>query len=139
MVCFLFILVVSDFSVSIPEGYARLIYQDSLPYKVYSYIEENIPDGSKITYDQFVAIPSGKEITGCSYWKGCGTDYIEEFKPDYVLFAENWTMNGEITPETERLIKYVKNHHFNLIDTIESRNPETGMKVLLSVWKSSGE
>lgn len=121
---FLFFVVVVDFSVSLPKGYTRLAYQDSSIYKVYTYIEENIPNGSKIAHDHHVAIPYDKEIIGCHFW-GCGTDYLEEFQPDYVIFDENWIFSGEIFPGTVQLKKFVSDHNFILIDTIDS----------VSIWK----
>jgi len=124
LIYFLFFILVSDFSVSLPKGYARLMYKNNLIYKAYTYIEENIPNGSKIAYDLYVAIPSDKGIVACHFWQGCGTDYIEEFEPDYVIFNMNFTFNG-VHPSTTRLTKYVNDHHFILIDTIES----------VSVWK----
>ena len=130
---FLFFAVVSDVSISIPAGYDRLIYQDSLVYGVYSYIEGNVPDGSKIAYDQFAAIPSNRGIIGCSYWQGCGTDYIEEFQPDYVLFVENWTFQGTKLPENARLMRYISDHHFILVETI------VGDGLSLGVWKNPGK
>jgi hypothetical protein len=141
LVYFLFIEGLTDFSISIPTGYSRLMYQESLVYKVYDYIDKNIPTGSRITYDQYVAIPYYKGITGCFYWAECSTDYIEEFKPDYVLFVDNLTTNdvgGMKMPETARLIKYVNDHHFVLIDTIEGRSPETAEVIPLEVWKKPG-
>lgn len=120
---FLFFILVGDFTVSLPAGYTRLMYKNTSIYKVYTYIEENVPNGSKIAYDHFVAIPSDKGIISCLYWRGCA-DYIEEFQPDYVIFNINHTYNGDYPP-TERLTKYIKDHHFILIDTIEP----------VSVWK----
>jgi hypothetical protein len=120
----LFSIIVADFSASLPRGYNRLIYQDGTTYKVYNYIEENIPDNSKITHDHFVGIPSNKGIIACHFWHVCGGDYIEEFQPDYVIFNENYSFNGVHTP-TERLNQYINDHHFILITTIDS----------ISVWK----
>jgi len=141
--CFLLLAVVSDVSVSIPEGYARLMYQDSLVFKVHSYIEENIPNGSRMAYDQFVALPSDRGLVGCSYWQGCGTDYIEEFQPDYVLFVENWTLGGARLPENARLEKYINDHHFVLVDTIVGRvgrdaGGTFGEDLSVSVWRNPG-
>lgn len=121
---FLFFILVGDFSVSIPESYTRLMYKDTTMYRVYNYIEEKIPGGSKIAYDHHIALPSNKDFIGCHFWQGCGTDYIEEFQPDYVIFDENWTFNG-VHPPTVQLTKYVNDHHFLLIDTIDA----------ISVWK----
>ncbi len=123
LIYFLFFVLVGDFFVSIPMGYARLMYQNTSIYKVYTYVEDNVPDGSKIAYDHHVAIPSDKGIIGCHFWQGCGTDYIEEFQPDYVIYDENWTCCGDTS--TARLTKYVNEHHFILIDTIDS----------VSIWK----
>ena len=53
----LFFLLVGGFSVSIPAAYTGLCCKDPIVYKSYSYIEEKIPNGSKIAYDRFVAIP----------------------------------------------------------------------------------
>jgi hypothetical protein len=140
LVYFLFFVLVADFSVSIPKGYTRLMYKETPIYQVYSYIEDNIPPGSKIAHDHLVAIPSDNGFIGCHYWsEGCGTNYIEKFKPDYVIFSENWKFGGETVkqkfggetvPETLRLEKYVTDHHFILIDTL----PYNG-KVQISVWK----
>lgn len=128
----LFFILVGDFSTSIPTGYTRLKYQDSLQYKVYNYIEENIPYGSKIAHDQYVPVPSNKGLKGCHYWQGCGTDYIEEFQPDYVIFDENWVFGGETYSGTMRLKKYVSDHKFIFIESITSSN---GDGPSVSVWK----
>jgi len=128
LICFLFVVLVGDFSDSIPMGYARFMYQNGVTYKTYKYIEENIPNGSKIAYDHFVAIPSEKEMIVCHIWRACGTtDRIEEFQPDYVLFDENYTFYG-VVPQIERSIEYVNDYHYILIDTIET----------VSVWKKPG-
>lgn len=124
LVYFLFFNLVGDFSISIPKSYTRLMYKNSSIYKVYNYIEEAIPNKSRIAHDHFVALPSDKEIIGCHFWQGCGTDYIEEFQPDYVIFDQNWTFNGVHLP-TQRLLKYVTDHHFILLDTIDN----------VSIWK----
>lgn len=130
---FLFFLLVTDFSQSIRVNYARLMYKDSLIYEVYGFIEERIPDGARITYDQFVALPSNKELIGCHYWSKCSTDYIEDFQPDYVIFNEDFTFNGEHLP-TVHLRKYVRDHHYFLIDTIESPATPNSGPITISVW-----
>jgi len=132
---FLSFVLVKDFSVSIPTAQARLRYKDSLAYKSYQYIETNIADGKKIAYDYFVAIPSHKQIQDCKYTRECGTDYIEKFGPDYVIFSPSWTFNGVTVPQTERLMKYVSDHHFRRIDTIFSGPPRDPQAQYLEVWK----
>ena len=135
---FLFFVLVADFSITLPKGYARLMYKNTVVFKTYSYIEVNIPSGSKVANDHFVALPSYKGLVDCDYWGGgCGTDYIEEFKPDYVIFSEDWKFNGETVPETIRLEKYVNDHHFILIDTITNVDATSNenSQITISVWK----
>ena len=110
-------------TISLPIGYARLRYRDSVIYKTYKYVEEFIPAGSKISYDAFVAVPSDKEMTTCLFWDKCAED-IEEFHPDYVLFNEEYTFNGVYAP-TVRLIDYVTKNQYERIDMIG----------IVSVWK----
>jgi hypothetical protein len=119
---------VSDFSTTIPNGYARLRYKRSPVYQAYAYIRDNIPRGSKIAHDHLVAVPSLNGLEGCQYWYGsCGTDYIEQFRPDYVIFSETWKFNGETLPETQRLQKYVRDHRFVFVENIGNTQ--------LSVWR----
>ena len=126
---------VKDVSVSVPAGWARLRYQDSLAYKSYKYIETNIPDGRKIAFDYFVAIPSHRQILGCRHTRECSTDYIEQFDPDYVIFSPNWTFAGTPFPPTERLKKYIRDHNFRRIATIPSGPPNKPQFYYLEVWK----
>ena len=132
---FLSFVLIKDFSISIPTAQARLRYKDSLAYKSYQYIETKIPDGKKIAYDYFVAIPSNKHIYACKNTQRCGTDYIEEFHPDYVIFSPNWTFNGATVPQTERLIKYVNDRNFRRIAKILSGSPDDPQAQYLEVWK----
>jgi hypothetical protein len=129
---FLFFVLVADFSVTIPIGFTRLMYKDTIAFKVFSYIEDKIPPGSKVANDHLVGLPSDKNLIDCDYWaSACGTDYIEEFQPDYVIFSENWKFNGQTLPGTLRLKKYVSDHGFILIDTISSK----GVYYTISIWK----
>ena len=115
------------------------MYKDFIVYKSYSYIEEKIPNGSKIAYDRFVAIPSDKTMIGCHYWQGCGTDYIEEFQPDYVIFSKNQKFNGETPLETLQLLKDVNDHHFILVDTINGVNSDAlgDRNITINIWKNA--
>jgi len=124
---FIFFVLISDFSDTIPKGYTRLMYKETVIYKVYDFIEKEIPKGSKIAHDQFVALPP--TVEGCHYWQGCGTDYIEEFQPDYIIFNADITFNGETLPEAQRLKKYISDHNFILINTIGEGDNSLG------VWK----
>lgn len=138
LIYFWFLVGLSEFSASIPLGFARLMYKESLVYKSYEYIKNEVPDGSRVVYDQFVAIPAGKGIVSCKNWRGCGTDYIEQFQPEYILFSEDWKLNGATPPETARLIKYIDDHNFVLITEIESDNLYTQGNYVVTVWKKPG-
>jgi hypothetical protein len=121
------LLIASNFYVSLPVAYSRFNFKEETIYKVYQYIEEEIPDGSKIAYDHFVAIPENKIIESCHYWRGCGTDYIEEFDPDFVMFNMDWKFGGGINPSTQRLMDYVEDHNMVLVEII-------GEKPNAQVW-----
>ena len=131
---FLFFVLVKDFSVSLADGWDRLQYQESPAYKSYQYIEAKIPAGKKIAHDHFVAVPRDKELIGCHYWTGgCGTDYIEEFHPDYVIFDRKWTFYGVDVPQKAILINYINDQNFVLVDTIDVSTYEGSS--LLEIWK----
>ena len=113
----LFILV-TDFSQSAPMGNTRLRFRDSTVYKVYVWIDNNIPDNSRIANDITVTVPDGKGITSCNYWgEQCGTDYIEEYNPDYVIYDEDYRTSDA---GTIRLKEYITDHDLKLIAIIDN-------------------
>ena len=73
-------------------------------------------------HDHFVAIPDKKDVESCHYWRGCGTDYIEEFDPDYVIFNMEWTFGGGIHASTQRLLDYIEDHDMVLVEVIGKQN-----------------
>ena len=92
------------------------------------YIDKNLNGRDKLVYDHFVGVPQGLLQTSCSYWNGCGTDYIETYAPDFVIFNEAYTINHKKYDKTERLKKYVADHRFTLVEKITGstgRNPVT--------------
>jgi len=101
------------------DSEVRLDYKNSIAFKTYKYINNNIRPGDKIAHDHFVAVPSNMNNISCHFWHGCGTDYIEEFNPTYVMFNPIFSFNGK-SVETERLAKYVKDHNMVLIGKITS-------------------
>ncbi|HZY09662.1 MAG TPA: hypothetical protein VFF29_00765, partial [Bacteroidota bacterium] len=46
LIYFWFLVGLSEFSTSIPIGFARLMYKESLVFKTYDYIKNEIPNGS---------------------------------------------------------------------------------------------
>ena len=109
--------------------YSRMLYKDNITYQTYTYIKQNLTMSDKIAYDHFVALPYAMNSIGCHYWQGCGSDYIEEFKPNYVMFNESFTYAGKPHIPTTRLKKYVLDHHFKLLETLKNQGNE------ISVYK----
>ncbi len=101
----------------LPKNYERMNYQKSSAYKTYNYIKNNLTMDDKVAHDHMVAVPSSMQKISCHFWQGCGTDYIDEFKPNFVMLDKSFSF---ITPskETQRLLKYVKDNNMVLIGTI---------------------
>ena len=112
------VIIIGNFNKSLPAAFKRLNYKRTTIYQTYNYIEKEIPEGSRIAYDHFVAIPSNKDFESCHYWRGCGTDYIEEFNPNYVIFNMKWTFGGSVHLPTQRLIDYIQDHNMTLDEVI---------------------
>lgn len=117
---FIYLILASSAHSAITQLNLRLNYKESTAYKTYSYVKNNLTLADKLVYDHYVALPSQLNEIGCHYWHGCGTDHIEEFKPNYVMFDEKFQINNMPYNETERLKKYVKDHKLKLIETIKS-------------------
>jgi hypothetical protein len=115
---FLFFIVVGLKS-TLHDSRARLDYKNSIAFRTYEYINNNIKPGDRIAHDHFVAVPYEMNNISCHFWRGCGTDHIDKFSPNYVIFNPDWSFNG-ISVETERLAKYVKDHNMLLIGKITS-------------------
>ncbi|MDX2095212.1 MAG: hypothetical protein SFW64_04655 [Alphaproteobacteria bacterium] len=99
----------------VPRLIDRLEYKDSVAYMSYDYIQKTLTKDDKLAFDHFVAAPSGLKERGCHYWTGCGTDHIEEFAPNYVMFNEQYEVNGKPFKETQRLAQYVREHHLHRV------------------------
>lgn len=116
---------------SIKLSSERYDFRDTTPYLTYNYIIENSKNGEKFAYDHFVAFPSEFSDRGCHYWQGCGTDYVEEFKPDYVMFNDEFKINGKPLVEKERLKKYIADHNMKLDGFIKSNK----QNLKISIYK----
>jgi hypothetical protein len=101
------------------DSLARLDYKNSIAFRTYEYINNNIKPDDKIAHDHFVAVPYEMNNISCHFWRGCGTDHIDEFNPNYVIFNPDFSFNGK-SIETKRLARYVKDHNMVLIGKITS-------------------
>jgi hypothetical protein len=102
------------------DSMGRLDYKNSIAFRTYEYINNNVKPGDKIAHDHFVAVPYEMNNISCHFWRGCGTDHIDEFNPTYVMFNPNFSFIGP-SKETLRLKKYVKDHNMKLILTVTAR------------------
>ena len=109
-------------------------YKNSSSYKTYEYIKNNLTPNDKIAEDHFVAIPSAMQGNSCHYWQGCGTDYIDEFNPNYVMFNEEFRFDNSIPAPNLRLQKYISDHHLKLVTKIKAKNIENG-EIEISIYK----
>ncbi len=103
---------------AILKSFARFDYQSSIAFHTYSFIKNNVKNDDKIAHDHFVAVPFEMNSISCHFWRGCGTDFIEKFNPNYVIYNPNYSFAWP-SKETERLTKYVQDHNMILITKIE--------------------
>ncbi len=118
---------------NIPRIFDRLYYKDSLSYITYNYIKNNITPEDKVVHDHFIAFPSAMKEYGCHFWHGCGTDYIDEYQPNYVIFNEYYRVNDKKYAETERLKQYIKEANLTFVKKIYGNNNENNITV--SIYK----
>jgi len=115
----LFILIRSGMELA-PVLNDRMQYKETVAYKTFHYINQHLTPDDKIVYDHFVSMPDALASQGCSYWHGCGTDYIDTYRPNYVIFNPLYKLNGKDHPQTERLKKYIADHDLRLFKTIKT-------------------
>jgi hypothetical protein len=118
---------------NVPKIVDRIYYQNSIAYLSYEYIIQNILPSDKIAYDSHVAFPEAIKNQGCHYWRECGTDYIYDYKPNYVMFYEDYIVNGKKFAGTERFKKYIKENNLTLIKKIDGIVDDK--KITISVYK----
>jgi len=125
------IFLIINFSIPevIPHLSKRLEYKGSDSYKVFMYLTAHILPSDKIAYDHFVTLPAHMKAQSCHYWQGCGTDYIDEYQPNYVIFNTKFIYLGKKDAQNERLKQYVRENTLQLIDTLKVDN------IIISVYK----
>ena len=122
-----------DLWVIIPTLLARLNTTESAACKSFEYVRSHLGANEKIVFDHHVAVPSSMMSRACHYWQGCGTDYIDKFLPDVVMFNEEYQVVGRPHEPTLRLAKYVRDHKLVLVDTISDHRG-----IRLSVYRKRG-
>ena len=137
-VYFIILSLASSIHSNIPKIFGRLNYKDSTAYLTYNYLKNNIVPEDKIVYDHFVALPDSLKSQGCHYWQGCGTDYINEYQPNYVIFNEDYTINDKKSAESVRLKNYVKEKKLTLVKKLGGASyldNENKVAISISIFK----
>lgn len=114
---------------SVQALYDRLNYKDSIASITYEYVRQNVGANTRVVHDHFVAIPEAMKLQSCHYWQGCGTDAIEEFAPDVLMFNPEFRVSEKPYAETERLKRYVREHGFIHVTDLKAQN------VTISVYR----
>ncbi len=92
-------------------------YKRDVIYKVYSYIENNILDGSAILYDQFVGIPDNKKIIPYHYWN-YQSEELRNINAEYVIFDPEFKYNNKYHESLIILKEIVQMQDYRKIATI---------------------
>jgi hypothetical protein len=92
-------------------------YKQDAIYKVYSYIEKNIPDGSAILYDQFVGIADNKKIIPHHYWN-YKNDELKNINAEYVIFNPEFKYNNKYHDKLIILKEIVQTQDYKKIEVI---------------------
>jgi hypothetical protein len=101
----------------IAASYIRLNYKTMVQYKLYEYINKNIPDGSKLAISHNVIISPEKKFIvffwwGGQNWEGQKIDELEIFNPDYMVYLPAFSINGKLMNEAAAYNNYaVKNNY----------------------------
>lgn len=88
-IIFMFISGVVDSSKTLINLAERLNYKKSIAFRSFEFTSALYKKSSdvKIAHDHMVAIPYEFNSRSCHYWRGCGSDYIEQFKPTHVILT----------------------------------------------------
>lgn len=120
-IVFLIAVIAYDSYQIIPGLYSRLNYKNSSAYISYIYIKNNLTEKDRVAHDQLITIPVELNQISCHFWRGCGTDYIEEFNPNYVIFNAKYILEHP-SREADRLKKYVTDHKMVLVTQLSTVN-----------------
>jgi len=96
----------------------RLHYKDSNFYRVYEYVKNSIPNGSKVAVSHTVAIPPEKELKVFEWWQE-DISKIGDFNPDYLIYQKNFNVNGVLIKEANAFNAYVSKQGYSEIITLE--------------------
>jgi hypothetical protein len=104
-----------SFSLTVKEdltlSLGRLDYKSSAQYKVYEYINKEIPNGAKLAISHGVIISSEKKFTVFHWWQR-KMDDLENFNPDYFVYLPGFSINGKLLDYTIAYNNYVKDHKY---------------------------
>jgi hypothetical protein len=91
----------------------RSNYKESIAYKTYLYILNDLPPGTRLAHDHMAPKTKRSDHVYCHYWQDCSNKaLVEKFNPSHLLFDMNYTHNGHIPESTQGLLDYAKEHNF---------------------------
>ena len=93
----------NDIAVSL----TRLNYKTTAPYRLYEYINEEIPGGSRLAISQGVIIAAEKQFKIFHWWQNDLTK-LGEFDPDYLIYMPQSTLNGQLSKEPISYTDYAR-------------------------------
>lgn len=124
MIFLLLIFTFNNFLPTIKSLKERFSYKESLAYRSYEYVKENLNINNKIAHDHHVAIPFSMKEIGCHYWQSCNNyDRILNFNPTYVAFLDPlpvWSWSDNL--EGKALKKYAEDKKMKLVKIIVDKN-----------------
>ena len=97
--------------------HTRADYRATMTYHVYAAIQQDVPPGAKIAHDHFVAVPEG--YGSCHYWNDCSRpELLAAYDPDYVIFNQDFLINGKPQVNTAILAAFVREHGYHKVGAI---------------------
>ena len=116
-----------------PTLNTRLQYKGSISYLTYAWLRDNLKPGDKVVYDHLTGVPAAMQANACHYWSTCAGDYINVFKPDYIIFDPDFSINNRPFAPTDHLKQYIADHHMVLVTKITSTTMDK--PVMVEVYK----
>jgi len=93
----------NDIAVSL----TRLNYKTTAPYRLYEYINEEIPEGSRLAISQGVIIAAEKQFKIFHWWQN-DLSKLGEFDPDYLIYMPQSGLNGQLSKEPISYTDYAR-------------------------------
>jgi hypothetical protein len=98
----------------IAESLTRLNYKTTMQYRLYEYIKEEIPEGSKLAISHLVIIAAEKQFKVFHWWSS-DLNKLGEFDPDYLIYLPQSGLNGKLSKEAISYTDYARSKGYKEI------------------------